>query len=398
MKLITPENGDLIVRPCRLSDAGAIDHLLKELVTESNDCRYLGQSHSGWQPWPRSQLLTILRLFPNPWQHSFCTYVVEQEGQVLGAIQVSPFNSTGTTWRVHHLEVNPRVGRQQVGSRLLRHCLESIQTACTWLLEVDATARAALALYRQNGFQPLAEVTYWTIPPRQLQDLAAQPLDLPNLLPVTNADACLLCQLDTAAMPPLVRQVFDRHPDDFRIGPLTGIMQYVQGLAAPQKRLQRYLFEPQRKAAIGYFQTQFCTNGIQPHGTNLTVHPGYTQYYGLLLAQIAKLAQQFPPQHLLLASADFQSGLGEVLKELGAEEVARGLLMSRAVWHKLREPKTATLERLQLSGVLPRLQPGQDPTPSRMMGPQRPGIADASEMRLRADATNETSRSEGVRC
>jgi len=34
-----------------------------------------------------------------------------------------------------------------------------------------------------------------------------------NLLPVSNADAQLLYQLDTASMPPLVRQVFDRNID-----------------------------------------------------------------------------------------------------------------------------------------------------------------------------------------
>jgi len=45
--------------------------------------------------------------------------------------------------------------------------------------------------------------------PSLLQELATGEPDLPNLLPVSNADAQLLYQLDTAAMPPLVRQVFD---------------------------------------------------------------------------------------------------------------------------------------------------------------------------------------------
>jgi len=48
------------------------------------------------------------------------------------------------------------------------------------------------------------------------QELATGEPDLPNLLPVSNADAQLLYQLDTASMPPLVRQVFDHNIHDFK--------------------------------------------------------------------------------------------------------------------------------------------------------------------------------------
>jgi len=81
--------------------------------------------------------------------------------------------------------------------------------AHTWLLEVNVND-GALALPAE-WFQSLAQLTYWEIDPSLLQELATGEPDLPNLLPVSNADAQLLYQLDTAAIPPLVRQVFDQH-------------------------------------------------------------------------------------------------------------------------------------------------------------------------------------------
>ena len=107
-----------------------------------------------------------------------------------------------------------------IGSLLLRYCLEKIWQARTWILEIDIHDNSALALYRKNGFQRLAHMTYWGISPELLQELSHREPDLPNLLPVSNADAQLLYQLDTMAMPPLVRQVFDRHIQDFKNEPL----------------------------------------------------------------------------------------------------------------------------------------------------------------------------------
>ena len=67
-----------------------------------------------------------------------------------------------------------------VGSRLLRHCFEAVWEARTWMLEVNVTHKTALALYRFNGFQPLAQITYWSSMPEQIQQLAQRDPDLPQ--------------------------------------------------------------------------------------------------------------------------------------------------------------------------------------------------------------------------
>jgi hypothetical protein len=247
---------------------------------------------------------------------------------------------------------------------LLRHCFEAIWEARTWLLEVNIHHKQNLALYRQNGFQPLAQLTYWSIEPVKLQELAAREPDLPNLLPVSNADAQLLYQLDTASMPPLVRQVFDRHIQDFKVGFVRGLLAPIQHWLNKREVISGYVFEPQRKAAIGYFRLQLSRDGSKEHEAELTVHPAYTCLYPELLSQMARITQQVPEQSLKLASADYQTEREEYLDRLGAQRIEHTLLMSRSVWHKLREAKP--LEALQLSEMLQGLQPARTPIPSRM--------------------------------
>ncbi|MGB5592644.1 MAG: GNAT family N-acetyltransferase, partial [Crocosphaera sp.] len=153
-------------------------------------------------------LLKFLSWFPNQFQNHFRVYVAELPqtpyGKSLrGFIHISPVNIGRSTWRVERVMVASGEGQpelltnpQGVGAQLLRYCLETVWEARTWVLEVNINEKNTLALYRQNGFQPLAQLTYWLLEPELLQTLAEQNAELPNLLPVSNADAHLLYQLD----------------------------------------------------------------------------------------------------------------------------------------------------------------------------------------------------------
>jgi GNAT superfamily N-acetyltransferase len=311
-------------------------------------------------------LLKFLNWFPNPLQYKFCAYVAEQGRMLLGMIQVSPFNRTHSTWRVDRVMLERGADKQAIGSQLLRYCFESIVEARTWILEVNVNDKDALALYRKNGFQRLAEMTYWEIEPELLQELAQSEPDLPNLLPVSNADAQLLYQLDTSSMPPLVRQVFDRNADDFKTSLFGVLTQAVKQWVTKTEVVSGYVFEPQRKAAIGYFQVRLDRKGQQPHMGTLTVNPAYTWLYPELLSQLARVAQDFPPQALQLTSADYHPEREEYLERIGANRREHTLMMSRSVWHKLRESKFVSLEGIQLPEVLQGLQPARKPIPGGM--------------------------------
>jgi hypothetical protein len=82
------------------------------------------------------------------------------------------------------------------------------------------------------------------------------------------------------------------------------------------------------------------------------------------MVQMAHIMQEYQPQALELASADYQSEREEYLEKLGAERIEHTLLMSRSVWHKLKETKP--LEGLQLSEVFQGLKPVRTPIPSRI--------------------------------
>jgi GNAT superfamily N-acetyltransferase len=361
----------MVIRPLEYRDLEAIKKLSRETTETKHNHRdvtfnlfpiNLSQKLPQIRRWYWP--LKLLSLFPNPCQYLLTSYVAELDGQVKGAIQVCPSNRTRSSWRVERIVMEEVGASKGVGSQLLRYCFEKIWEARTWLLEVNVNDKDTMALYRQNGFQPLAQITYWTITPQQLQELALCEPNLPNLLPVSNADAQLLYQLDTASMPPLVRQVFDRHIQDFKTSFVSGLIEGLRQWLHHTELVSGYVFESQRKAAIGYFQVQLCRDATQPHIAQLTVHPAYTWLYPELLSQMAKLAQDFPNQSLQLACADYQPEREAYLAKIKAQQIEHTLLMSRSVWHKLRESKSV-ISDLQFSEVLQSLQPARKPVPSR---------------------------------
>ncbi|NJK99412.1 MAG: GNAT family N-acetyltransferase [Spirulinaceae cyanobacterium RM2_2_10] len=384
----------LEIRCLQLRDVDAIEALAARspAADDSHEAENLAQKLEQFQRW--YGLLKVLRLLPQP-RHHLDFYVAEQAGDLRGAIQVSPFNTARSTWRVDRVLTDSReagrevvLGMLDVGSQLLRHCFESIWEARTWILEVDIHDKSTLALYRQNGFQPLAQLTYWAIAPEKLAELAQHEPRLPNLLPVGNADAQLLYQLDTVSMPPLLRQVFDRHTDDFRTPPLQSAWEQAQRLLRRPNVMSAYVFEPQRKAAIGYFKLHLAesTDG-PPHQAELTVHPAYTWLYPELLAQMARLTQATGDRPLQVLSADYQPEREEYCEQIGATRERHTLLMSRSVWHKLREARP--LEGLQLSDVLQGLQPARTPVPTRLSLWQRPGRHAREPERRRSEQSPE---------
>jgi len=366
MTSLIPRNLSVVIRPVQHRDLDGIERLSQESFAEHTpeEANFAINQMQWLRRW--YGFLKFLSLFPNPLKYRLCAYVAEQGRTLLGMIQVSPFNRTRSTWRVERVMVDRTADKQGIGSQLLRHCFESILEARTWILEVNINDKEALALYRQNGFQRLAEMTYWEIAPELLEELASSEPDLPNLLPVSNADAQLLYQLDTASMPPLVRQVFDRQTQDFKTSLFATLIDAVKQWVSKTEVVSGYLFEPQRKAAIGYFQLSLDRKGQQPHLATLTVHPAYTWLYPELLSQLARIAQDVPKQPLQLVSADYQPEGEEYLEQIGASRREHTLIMSRSVWHKVRESKFVSLEGIQLPEVLQGVQPARKHIPGGM--------------------------------
>jgi ribosomal protein S18 acetylase RimI-like enzyme len=393
MTQTSPKTSQIAIRPVQYRDLEVIDRLYSEgIEADIIDCSIDADKPLRYfhlRSWYGLQRLLALLL--NPLQYMFCAYAPDQDNKLLGVIRVSPFNRSRSTWRVDRVAVDstpaasgtdsgaipsegsvekpstaPRFYFSEIGSQLLRHCLQTIWEARTWLLEVNVNDKDSLALYRENGFQPLAQMTYWEITPESLCEIAEREPDLPNLLPVSNADAQLLYQLDTASMPPLLRQVFDRHILDFKTSLFRSLMDGLKHWLSHTESVSGYVFESQRKAAIGYFQVRLCRDGSKPHHAHLTVHPAYTWLYPELLSQMARITQDFPAQSLHLVSSDYQPEREECLTRLGAKRIAHTLMMSRSVWHKVKETKPTALESLQLTEVLQGLKPARKPIPSRI--------------------------------
>jgi ribosomal protein S18 acetylase RimI-like enzyme len=300
-------------------------------------------------------------------------FVAESQGEVVGMIWVTAFNHSRSTWQIETVAIATEVDYFSVGTSLIRHALEACWEARTWLLQVDVQSNQAIALYRQNGFQPLAHLTNWQISQALVTELATQSADLPNLLPVNNADAPLIYQLDTASMPPQIRQVYDLGINDFRTNIWGNIFTHGQHLLRSTQEISGYVYETQRKAAIGFFalllQPNYCPR------CQLTIHPAYTWLYPEVISQVSKVIEHHQKTDqskeadsatgFMVSSTDYQPEREAYLEQIQAERVNHGLLMGRSVWHKVRESRLS-LEALQLSRVLAGLQPAQRPIPGRI--------------------------------
>lgn len=369
MSTSTLTKSSLKIRSIQYRDLNSVSALLQQRLSIEFNCRQATLLEKVQKYQSFYGLLQLSKLLPIPLSSDFYVYVAEKDEQILGLIQIAPFNHTRSTWRVEQVFINYNtsishllIGNRSIGSQLLRHCFEKIWEARTWILEVNINEKNTLGLYRENGFQPLAQMTYWHCKPEILEKLAQQEPNLPNLLPVSNADAKLLYQLDCVSMPPMLRQIFDRHIEDFKIGFGSFIVQKIQAWLNHREEISAYVFEPQRKAAIGYFKLCLSIDGNKPHKAILTVHPAYTWLYPRLISQMATVIQTLPSQSLLVSSSDYQPEREEYLDKLGAERIDQNLLMSRSVWHKLREAKP--LESLGLPEVLNGLKPVHTPIPT----------------------------------
>ncbi len=375
----TSAKNQTIVRPLQYRDIDAIASLCQQpTITDPTVRERIEQLLKQMTRWHAP--FQFLNIIPTPNLTDRSILVAECDRQVRGAIGVAPFNRTRSTWHVEWVSIdsqaaNPEqvMGKSDIGSLLLRYCFEHIVDASTWVLEVDVNDRDTLALYRQNGFQPLAHMTYWEIAPELLGELAQREPDLPNLLPVRNMDAQLIYQLDTVSMPPLLRQVFDRQIHDFKASFFQTLVSKVRALLQQTQSVSNYVFETQRKAAIGYYRLSLNYDSRSsdqadrsPHKAELTVHPAYTWLYPELMAQLARSCQDLPHLPLQLVSADYQPEREEYFQQIGAQRVKHSLLMSRSVWHKLREAKHLSLENLQIAEMLQSLQPSRQPLPNRI--------------------------------
>jgi hypothetical protein len=367
----TLQTAQVSIRPFQYRDVDELERMIQAALEEQSETRQseiltasLEDQLQQVRYWYGA--LKGLSLFPNPLQHFFCVYVAELGNKLCGMVKVSPFNSTRSTWKIDCVLSDRQTSHSslEIGTQLLRHCFQNIWEARTWLIETNIHDKDTLALYRHNGFQQLARMTYWAIAPGKLQLLAEREPDIPNLLPISNADAALMHQLDTTSMPPLVRQVFDRHVIDFKSNPLEKTGKAFQRMRQQERLVSGYVYESQRKVAIGCFRVNLNCDGKQPHSADLTINPAYTWLYPELFAQIARVVQDYPGQDLHLASADYQPEREEYLEAIGAERVEHTLMMSRSVWHKVRESRFS-FDSLQLTEVLQGLQPNRKPVPGR---------------------------------
>lgn len=148
MSLSVQNTPKLVVRPLQYRDVEAINALVNECVVRENSKRLVTIDRELEQVGSWYGLKRFLSFLPQSHYHGWRIYVAQRLEEVLGIIQVSSLNSTRSTWKVERVLLNsnsPHLellkSQKEIGSQLLRYCLENIWEARTWMLEVNVNEK-----------------------------------------------------------------------------------------------------------------------------------------------------------------------------------------------------------------------------------------------------------------
>ena len=132
------------IRPTTIADLAVVDALLARSYPKLLKADY-----------PPSVLVTVLPVIARAQPKLLrcgTYYVVEEDGQVLGAGGWTPDRTDPALGHIRHVATDDRALRRGVGRRLLNHCFDTARAAGVQRMECWATLTAE-RFYQAVGFQ-----------------------------------------------------------------------------------------------------------------------------------------------------------------------------------------------------------------------------------------------------
>lgn len=335
-----------MIRSARYTDFEAIKHIYD--VAFDQEYRQRGvdivkRIHRWQQMYP---LIRLLALFPNPYQHTFTVYVLEEEGAIKGLIQISARNREQTVWHIENVAVLPEYRGQGIAKKLLQHVFDTYgrQGAMRFTLEVEVDNQPAIKLYESTGFRRYTTASYYKLASSKRSGQIG-PAALPEgMRPHRNADAQGLLNLYTASTPVMVRTVDDRQVSDFQDHTIEQLSNYLK-VQLKYCRSEHWVVERQGEIVaslevVGQFRKL-------PHVIRLMVHPGFNELNQELLSFALTHLREFPARPTLVATLSHQDAKIEALKGLGFKLVTSDHLMARDNLQILKLTQEAPAKKLE---------------------------------------------------
>lgn len=292
-------------------------------------------------------LVKLLSLFPNPYQHVFTVHVAEEEGQIAGMAQMSPRNDIQTRWHIDNIAVHPDFRGRGLASQLLNDVFQyyNERGALRFTLEVDTHNAPAIKLYEKLGFRRYSTLYYYKLSPKKLGSFRTRkevvmPVGLRERKP---SDAEAIWELYQQTIPPYIRVVEDRQPEDFSLGP---VQQSTEWLKKSLKRSEtlHWVVEDTHRNCLAASLDIYAQLRALPHVLQLTLHPAYGDLAEPLLTYALHQLANLNIAPVLIGAYECQRAKLDASKALGFKKLTADFLMVRDTMERLTLANTEVQE------------------------------------------------------
>lgn len=288
-------------------------------------------------------LVKLLSVFPNPYQHVFTVHVIEDADRIAGMAQMSPRNEEQTRWHVDNIAVHPDFRGKGVAQQLLNDVFAyySERGALRFTLEVDTENAPAIKLYEKLGFRRFSTLYYHKLSAKQLGRYRE-----PELLEVhaglrerRASDTEAIWELYQQSIPPYIRVVEDRSPQDFALNPLQQGTEWLKKSLKRSEALHWVVEDSHRKCLIAAIDVYAQLREL-PHVVQFSLHPAYGDQAEPLLKFVLNQLANIGINPVLIGSYEIHRAKQDAIKALGFKKLTADFLMVRDNMDRLMLPST----------------------------------------------------------
>jgi ribosomal protein S18 acetylase RimI-like enzyme len=319
------------VRPARKRDFAGIKQIFELAFTEEYQQREVNivdriEKIESFYP-----LVRALSLFPNPYQHVFTVHVLEDEGQIAAMAQLSPRNQNQSRWHIDNIAVHPDFRGRGLAQAILNGVFDYYRErgALRFTLEVDLANTPAIKLYEKLGFRRYSTLTYFKLMPKRLAkykepEESVLPEGLRERRP---ADTKPIWELYQDAIPPYIRVVEDRSPQDVALSPLQLGAEWLKKSLKRSQALHLVVEDSHNRIVASL--DLFAQLRSLPHVIQMTVHPGHGHLAEPLLKYALNQLASVSLNPVLIGCYECQRAKQDGIKSLGFKKLTADFLMVR---------------------------------------------------------------------
>lgn len=241
-------------------------------------------------------------------------FVWEEDGRIIGNVTLLPSQPAGR-FLIANVAVHPDYRRRGIARLLMNEVLAEVQqrNGRTALLQVDKENGAAVALYRQLGFESLGHMSHWRSTPTRLRlikredETAAWPA--PSIRPLPHKRWSDAYKLDRQALPTALDWPDILPADSYKRGWWQRLGDFLNG-----RNVERWVTQGDDGKLTGL--ATIHSEWGQPHYLKIRIHPDWQgQLERPLLAKLIRRLGYLPQRNIRIDHLDNDEMMNKLLRE-----------------------------------------------------------------------------------